>query len=375
MKDHPKKAEIEVPDFVSDVSDFAVGDSELVIEYVHVPRRLLATDLFYSLIQFRFFVLLFVILAILTLFLLLCAGIYFLVSPQCGLSVEASLNDAWLFAVLIHFKTCLSPHGSGLFWNGCTEGIFALFTQLFVGNVLMSILLSSLVFNYQSISRRTRARFSAITLSRAACISVHASEKVFLSLEVTEIAATTAHVSRAVANVFVLDPTTVGPSEGAPGSMYLGKEKISSKITTAGSLTCLAHNLPLLITVPATLSVELPSWLFSSDRRMDFCPVCGRAAEGEAALVAHSRQFVDLEHIRLREKLSKPKQELSASTIVRRVRKRELEFIVIVEGSDPLTTDRIQVQKIYRGFLLTETPLPESTREGPEVEIDYTNFL
>jgi hypothetical protein len=66
--------------------------------------------------------------------------------------------------------------------------------------------------------------------------------------------------------------------------------------------------------------------------------------------------------------------------MLKKISSKQLQFIVLVEGSDPITTDRLQVQKIYTPSQLVGENTPSSVRvveRGPSGEaiINYESFF
>ena len=345
---------------------YSVGDDEFHIEYHNVPNRLVLYDSFHSLIQFEFVPLLFLIVALILAFVCIFALIYMGISDQCGLDIH-NFNDAWLFALLVHFKSVLNPADEkSAFWNGCTDGMVSLFAQLFIGNILMSVLLSSLIFNFQSVSRRSKSLFSTLTMGQSVSVIVNeSSNAAALSLPVVELnESDTRKVTNVVANVFVFDPNSI-------------------------SVKALASNVPLLVTLPTQIDVQLPTALYHSNTRAslpkltdftDFsCEICGKQYGQRDRLVAHLSATEDEDHAELLQDLSASitaEHQLGATEIVNRIRHRELEFIVIIEGTDPLTTDRIQIQKIFRKYNIVDRTGPCATSEKDGLaEIDYRSYL
>ena len=350
---------------------YSVGDNEFHIEYHNVPRKFLMFDTFHSLIQFQFFPLLVVILSLILLFIFIFAAIYLGVSDACGLELN-SMSEAWLFALLVHLKSVLSSAKPGAqFWHGCAAGIPPLFSQLFIGNILMSVLLSSLVFNFQSISRRNKSLFTTITIGQNIGIAAdeNSEENEFiLTLPVVELnESETRKVTGVIANVFVFDP----------------KQQ---------SITALATNVPLEVTVPADLTVSLPEWLYAPPTQLrtrqaatintKWCEVCGKSFGKKHQLQAHLWSNPDEEHQEVLKEFSMISQAVgekaSCAEVVNRVRRHQLEFIVIIEGSDPITSDRIQIQKIYRNFSIVDGSRKTSrgiNEEDGVAEIDYRTYL
>jgi len=337
---------------------FSLGDEELHIEYYNVPRRLLFQGALHTLLQFKFFPLLFLILSGLVLILALTAGIYYAASDSCGLDLH-SYTDAWLFAVLTHWKTTLAPgNAEDPFWRGCISGSTALFFHLFVAHILASVLLSALAFNFQSISRRSISAFNTLTLGRKARIASCPDGKIALSISVVERNETSKRkVSNVVANVFAFDP-----SEPA--------------IRTIACNVAVGD-----VFLPQDIRVEIPG--FSGEKKSDQeCSVCGKIFRN---ILKHLNGMIDAKHGELKRSLGKEESvdimPLTEADIVRSLRSREIQFIVILEGSDPITTDRVQVQKIFRntelvpdGGLSVEQSVVTTEPDG-HIAVDYKSFL
>ena len=337
--------------------DYSVGDDELHIEYYNVPRRLLFQGAVHRLLQFKFFPLLLLIVSALLLLIGLAAGLYLSVSESCRLDLH-SYKDAWLFAVLAHWKSVLGPaKPEARFWHGCASGSSALFFHLFVGNILASVLLSSLAFNFQSISRRSISMFTTLTMGRRARIGSCATGNFWLSISIVERnEANYRKVSNVVANVFLFDP-----AEGTVKTIAIN-ERIGD------------------VFLPQELRIEIP---FFAEKKIDRnCTICGKSCPD---LIKHLNSMTDVQH---RRSLSNNVQLatadillLSSADIVRSLRSRQVQFIVILEGSDPITTDRVQVQKIFRNFELVAEKMGDdalsvvSTEWDGSINIDYKSFL
>ena len=320
------------------------------ITYINVSRRVFFSDIFYSLIQFRFGLLFILIAAVLVIFICIFACVYYYISHDCGLHVDDSMNDAWMFAVLAHFKTCVGPSipdpqfgkplPDGTFWNGCTEGIFALFFQLFAGNILMSILLSSLVFNFQSISRRTQTQFNSLTLTKRVYVRQHADSAKF-ELNVAEVISDTLNVC---AHVFLISST---------------------------SIVSIANNVPLFVKLPSVLYVDVPREYTQDGPVYSFCTVCGKSAVN---MQAHCESFTDSHHLKFAQSLSSNK---TVKQIITNLQSNNIALLVILEGTNPVTSDRIQVQKIYQQFSQGDSvgKGPLGITDDGYPEIDYALFL
>jgi hypothetical protein len=337
---------------------FSVGDEEFHIEYVNVPSRMFWYDSFHSLIQFEFFPLLVLILSLILLLILFFAIVYLSISDECGLHLS-NLSEAWLFALLVHFKTVLSSADpDAMFWHGCPSGIAGLFGQLFIGNILMSVLLSSLVFNFQSIARRNKSLFTTITMGQEIHIAASSKMDSFdMILPVVEMNESEIRkVTGVVASVFVFDP-------------------VRSRTIS------LATNVPLQVTVPTELRVEIPRSLYSETPTTEIsveCKVCGKECTDQSSLILHANSLRDQEHEEFSQEVigwSQNDEKVNVSEVASRLRRDELEFIVIVEGSDPVTNDRIQVQKIYRNFSTKPLPVLIEKNEQGLPAINYEIYL
>ena len=306
--------------------DFSIGDSEIHIEYHNVPKRLLVQGAIHTLIQFRFFPLLLVIISCILLIILFFSGIYFGISDSCSLALD-SFPDAFLFAFLAHVKAALSPpEDHNRFWNGCFSGSVSLFFHLFVGHILSSVLLSSLAFNFQSISRRSISMFTTLSVSKSAGIQLKTPSQASLVISVVELNENASRkVSDVTANIFVFDP-------------------VDTRIRSVASNVQIGD-----VFLPQSIEVDVPMDLVLNELEsvVQSCPVCGK----RAPLNQHLQAAVDVKHREMLRQLKKqPSARLEVLEVVNRLRRREVEFIVIIEGSDSVTTDRIQVQKIFRGF-------------------------
>lgn len=337
--------------------NFSVGDDDLLIEYRKVPWRLWMYGIFHSLIEFQFFPLLAIIMTIILLIILLFAEIYLSISPQCGLDLY-TLGDAWLFSVLVHFRSVFAPaNPNNLFWNGCTEGILSIFAQLFIGNILMSILLSCLLFNFQSIARRSKSLFTTITMGQRLFANVDKNGNAFLSFPVVELnESKNRKVTQVTVQVFMFDPFN----------------------DSGSSIKTLASNIPLgTIEVPQEVTVPLDSV------SLETCNVCGKSFDDKSALIKHFEYFISpanphIESYRRfkieQNNLGMRKLQNTQMDVLNRLWNQDLEFIIIVEGSDPVTTDRVQVQKIFKSRSIL--PAPRGiTYISSTGDIDYKHFL
>jgi hypothetical protein len=283
--------------------------------------------------------------SVIILVIFLFAEIYYAISLQCGLDLE-SLSDAWLFSVLIHFRSVFAPADpNNLFWNGCTEGVVTLFAQLFVGNILMSVLLSSLLFNFQSISRRSKSLFTTITIGQRLSADVDENKEPYISFPVVELNESEERkVTNVTVQVFLFDPSS---SEG---------------------IKTLACNLALnSIETPQDVVVPL-----SGHAKVSDCEICGKSFNSKSALYKHLEACSDIPHISL---LSKMKEHsLDQSKLIRDLWSKDLEFIIVVEGADPITTDRVQVQRIFtsKSIVPASSRIPLISQSGT---IDYKHFL
>jgi hypothetical protein len=334
---------------------YSVGDSELHIEYYNVPRRLLLQGTLHSLIQFRFFPLLLVIISTILLLVSIFAGLYLSVSEDCGLELSA-YKDAFLFAMLANSKTVLGPADpTRRFWNGCVTGGTVFFFHLFCAQILTSVLLSSLAFNFQSISRRSISMFNTVTMGQRMRVSKEFSGeevKAFLNVSVVELnEASYRKVAKVTANVFMFDP--------ADGSV-----KTIAVNQTIGE-----------VFLPQNLQIELPSYVLDSSRpKSQECDVCGKDCEGK--LRKHLQSMTDPKHKSVLSNF--PILALPAvENIVKSLRERQLQFIVVIEGSDPVTTDRVQVQKIYRSYEIVSdgNDTSVSIDDDNRLSVDYKTFL
>jgi len=352
--------------------------NECFIEYQNVSRKLYLRDLFYSVIQFRFWILFTIIFSTILFFVFIFSLVYYAASPQCGLHLHENgyRADSFLYAILIQFRTVLEPHPEfhTPFWNGCPAGIAGLFLQLFGGNVLFSILTSSLIFSFQSISRRGRStKFSLITLTQSATISTREStnemvqipEYFFQIFGVDTNMSSTLKIDRCTGTVYVFDP------ESEQGMVCLGSQ-IKLMISLPG---CLEIDIPKKYLLPSTH----PAVKYEESTRS--CPVCGKPILGFNKLLKHlwasDDTQHDIEYENLIEQIEKMKQLTTRTQVLKKIFQRGLQFIVIVEGLDPITGDRIQVQKIYT----PETIRPQQeelvvlNEQTKEAAIEYASFL
>jgi hypothetical protein len=336
---------------IAEEDSFSVGDAEMHIEYHNVPQRMLWTGAIHSLIQFNFFPLLALILACILLIIFLSAFMYWSVSDSCGLGIQ-SFQDAWLFSFLAHTKASLAgPRDDTRFWHGCRSGGMVLFLHLFAGQVLTSVLLSSLAFNFQSISRRSISSFITLTMSQKAKVSSDNGE-VRLNLTVAERNEVTYRkVSNVVVHIFVFDPAHDSPVGNIAVNECVGD-----------------------VFLPQDMSFEIPkSLLFSPKIDIpSFCDVCGKNCRNEQLLRQHVQSMQDRLHIEALSALDRSLSEIPELTeqeAVSVLRARELQFIVILEGSDPVTTDRVQVQKIFRNYDIVSTET-DKIKPAPCVSID-----
>lgn len=348
--------------------EYSMGDSEMHIEYHNVPKRLLIQGALHTLIQFRFFPLLAVILGGVILLIASFAGVYLAASNACGLDLN-SYKDAWLFSMLVHFKSVLSPvKQQSRFWNGCPEGCTALFFHLFVGHILGSVLLSSLAFNFQSISRRSVSLFTTLTMNRTASVkledrSISSGPQAFLLLDVVELnEAAQRKVSDVKANVFVLDPTD----------------------STIRNILC--NKSMEAVFIPQQLKIPIPMDLvinnYTLAEKNSSCSVCGKTLQN-SLLAKHLSSCEDDSHASAQKAFVAELKALPAlriDDVVGKLRRREVEFIVILEGCDPITTDRVQVQKIFRRtdivpFLEKLNPIVSVDAKDSSPVVDYKIFL
>lgn len=335
---------------------FSIGGKDFSIEYRRVPWNLWIFGLFHSFIEFRFFPLLFIILSIIILIVFLFAEIYLSISPNCGLELN-SLGDAWLFSVLIHFRTVFTPaNPDNIFWNGCTEGIVSLYAQLFIGNILMSILLSTLLFNFQSISRRSNSLFNTITIGQRLYAGVNEeNQEPFISFPVVELNETDSRkVTGVSVQVFLFDPAAI--NSGKP-------------------VQTLASNI-FLNTIETPQNVIVPL-LPVPDSNPD-CSVCGKSFRSKSSLIKHCRTQQDNQHIAsylALLALEKDRENRTQNDLLKQLWSQDLEFIVIVEASDPVTTDRVQVQRIFKSASIVPTQAQDVAYISPSATIDYKHFL
>ena len=363
---------------------------ECFIEYQNVSRKLYFKDLFYSIIQFRFWILFVLIIFSILFFVFIFSLIYYAASPTCGLHLHENgyQADSFLYAILIQFRTVLEPHPefNTPFWNGCSAGIAGLFFQLFGGNVLMSILTSSLIFSFQSISRRGKSgKFSLITLTQTATIrssdskdgsnytsansgAIQIPEHFFTFSAVDTNMSSNLKINNCVATVYLFDPHYMASSSSL--------------------MTCVATRVPIMISLPNAVEVEIPKkYLFREnhpgvifEETRKCCQVCGKPIAKFNDYLKHLWASDDTEHDieyeNVRDQLDRdPKNDILP---FRQIIKRELQFIVIVDGSDPITGDRVQVQKIYTPEMLREKQddLVGISGDGKnEATIEYLKFL
>lgn len=338
---------------------FAIGDAEMLIEYHNVPKKLLITGAIHGLLQFKFFPLLALILSCILSIMFLFSIFYWHASDVCGLGLT-TFSEAWLFTFLAHTKASLAPSGeNNRFWQGCASGGAALFVHLFVAQILTSVLLSSLAFNFQSISRRSISSFVTLTISQKARVSWNEG-KVLFSLTVAERNEVSHRkVSDVCANVFVFDP-------------------ISQCINNAAVNLVIGD-----VYLPQDVCFEIPkSVIFSNMELEQICPVCGKSCGDH--LVKHVASMQDRQHSEalplLEQAFNANFPDLSSQEAVGIIRRREVQFIVILEGSDPVTTDRVQVQKIYRNFDIISSEMFSANSvsicaKDACPEIDYKSFL
>ena len=349
------RAEIVQSTLIDGASDSCgVGDAELEIVYQRVPRKLLIYGSFYSLIQFRFFPFLALILSGIVAIIFTFAWFYLQIQAECGLHLN-SFVDAWLFSVLAHFKAVLSSHEKeAIFWHGCPKGAAALFSQLFIGNILMSVLLSSLVFNFQSLSRRSISRFTTLTMGRRLMVDkTEAGIDLVLPLvELNEMHKR--KVTGMKCHFYVFDPMTGGKVRSLAADVEIGEAPL-----------------------PCDVRIALPTDLLTGESGRQSvasfdCPVCGKQADSANLLRKHAEAQSDAEHGSLIPNLPAP-LNFTVDETLGALRGRRLEFVVIAEGQDAVTTDRIQVQKIFRHFELV--PLVKQNVVSPGPAVDYSGFL
>ena len=367
--------------------------NECFIEYENVSRKIFLRDLFYSIIQFRFWILFTIIFSTIIFFVFIFSLVYYAASPQCGLHLHENgyKADSFLYAILIQFRTVLEPHPEfhTPFWNGCSAGVAGLFLQLFGGNVLMSILTSSLIFSFQSISRRGKSsKFSLITLSQSANISVRSDSSNSATRQVADYffkifacdtnMSSTLKIDRCTATVYVFSPPDDSSDDPSRSSAH--------------PMICLAARQPLMISTPGQVEIEIlkkfilpknhPSVIFETGRKS--CQVCGKPIVNFNTYLKHLRASDDTEHDIEYENYVEQLDRFnnipnSPAVVIQKILQRGLQFIVIVEGSDPITGDRIQVQKIYTpNLLVAETEEQNrlvSFSESKEAAIEYTLFL
>jgi hypothetical protein len=350
------------------------GGGELYIEYHNVSRRIFFKDLFYSIIQFRFWILFLIIIASICFFMFISSLVYYGVSDDCGLHIHEKgyTAEAFLYAILIQFRIVMNPTPGTNFWNGCVGGISGLFFQLFIGNILMSLLISSLVFSFQSISRRGRStKFSQITLGQVGRVVAAGSFCGEISIPVA-------------------DTNRSRTSDG-------GKNKISNCSATVyvfdgsqSTVSCIASSIPLFPTLPTELRFKIPSqYIFPKDHPAAVfesdpsCRVCGKPCDDFGRYLCHLRACDDTQHDIEYENISESiagNDEITSAMMLKKISSKQLQFIVLVEGSDPITTDRLQVQKIYTPSQLVGENTPSSVRvveRGPSGEaiINYESFF
>lgn len=368
-----------------DSQPFSISNfGEFFIEYQNVSRKIYFKDLFYSIIQFRFWILFLTIIFSILFFVFIFSLIYYAASPSCGLHLHENgyQADSFLYAILIQFRTVLEPHPEvhTPFWNGCSAGIAGLFFQLFGGNVLMSILTSSLIFSFQSISRRGKSgKFSLITLTQTATVkssyqdtppsslpqsAIQIKEHFFSFSAVDTNMSANLKINNCFATVYLFDPNS------------------------ASMMTCLATRKPLMISLPDSVEIEIPkkyllpenhpAVIFEEYRKC--CQVCGKPIRKFNDYLKHLWASDDTEHDieyeNLRDQLER--DQMIGVSALRQMIKRELQFIVIVDGSDPITGDRVQVQKIYTPQMVSENndELVGISGDGKnEAMIEYLKFL
>lgn len=329
-----------------------MGDDELEVVYHNVPRRLLMYASLHGLIQFRFFPLLALIFFAIFSIIIFFALLYLRIQAECGLDLH-SFVDAWLFSVLVHFKAVLSSsYPDAVFWHGCPVGVASLFSQLFIGNILMSVLLSSLVFNFQSLARRSISLFTTLTLGRRLTVTSQPDGDTHLTVCIVELNEMEKRkVTGIKLNLFAFDPQQ-GVVQSIATNVDVGEAP-----------------------VPLDVDVLLPVDVAGAQPYGD-CQVCGQQCETMQQLRMHMSAQSDKQHQTL---IPNSPPRLSSEQIVQNLRKRGFEIIVIAEGQDAVTTDRIQVQKIYRNLEISSSQKPVSSAAHfvpiDGLSVDYARFL
>jgi len=160
------------------------------------------------------------------------------------------------------------------------------------------------------------------------------------------------------------------------------------------SVKCILPSTPLFATLPGELKFEIPKrYLLPSDHPAvvfdGSCQVCGNPCRSFDVYLNHLQASDDTQHDIEYENISEQITASSGETlslngvnVIRKIAARGLQFIVLVEGNDPITTDKIQVQKIYTPTLLMTEETAEKSWPPPvevgkfgEAIINYASFL
>jgi hypothetical protein len=179
--------------------------------------------------------------------------------------------------------------------------------------------------------------------------SIASGPQASLLLEVVELnEAAQRKVSDVKANVFVFDPTD----------------------STIRNILC--NKSMGAVFLPQQLKIPIPMDLVMNNctlaEKNSSCSVCGKSLRN-SSLARHLSSCEDDSHASAQKAFVAELEALPAlriDDVVGKLRRREVEFIVILEGSDPITTDRIQVQKIFRKTDI----VPFSEKINPIVSVD-----
>jgi hypothetical protein len=145
------------------------------------------------------------------------------------------------------------------------------------------------------------------------------------------------------------------------------------------SIKTLAPSISLgTIVVPQDVIVPLDSV------SLEACNVCGKSFDDKCALIKHFENFItsaenphfdSYRQFRIEQNnQGMRKLQDTQMDVLNRLWNQDLEFIIIVEGSDPVTTDRVQVQKIFKSRSILPAPRGISYISS-SADIDYKHFL
>ncbi len=305
---------------------------------------------FNNLIEYKFTWLLLITFGVILTFITIFSTLYLAVSDQCGLALRGRpYSEAWLFALMVYFRIALEPTKSLAdakeFWNGCYTGFTILAFQALFTNLIMSIFISSLIFNFQSFTRRNRSQFNCITCSKFIEI-----DKNQLILKIVE--------SSDFLNIKVF---------GLNYSIFLFRPDATGK-----PITCIRPPTGLInVSLPLSVECSFREVLNGGEISQIYCKICG---ESMASLSLHQSFHHPTENPSTPPVVGE--EEMSIDQFLEKF--GDCELIYIIEGNDPVTGDRVQVRKVYnRSQFIPSSPAAGIVTLDDDFNavIDYSKFL